>query len=136
MREIKFRVISGNKIIGYERLTKGAWEWMCPELNPDNGERWTRGCFPDNTGEKHSRDQFTCLKDNGRNDIYEGDTLEVETKGKIFRGVVKWNVQSASFIVINEKHYLEIISCAASSDSNEYIVLDQAEIIGKIYENP
>lgn len=130
-REIKFRIISAGKIIGYERLVDGEWTWMCPELNPDNGERWTMGSFPVSTGDKnYQRQQYFGLLDKKRVEIYEGDLLEVETKGKLFTGEVKWNTQSASFIISKEKKYLEIISCAQSSDSNEYVVIDQAEIKG------
>jgi uncharacterized phage protein (TIGR01671 family) len=79
---------------------------------------------------------YARLKDRNRNDIFQDDILEVETKGKIFRGVVKWNVQSAGFIISNEKRYIEIISCAQFGLSHDYIVVDETEVIGNIYENP
>lgn len=45
-REIKFavyhigKITDRKKLVGYERLVNGNWEWMSIELNPDKGERW------------------------------------------------------------------------------------------------
>jgi hypothetical protein len=67
----KYRVWHNGEIFGYERLTvENGWEWMCPFLNPDKGERWSRGVITDGA---FTRDRFTGLLDCKGNEIYERD---------------------------------------------------------------
>lgn len=86
MREIKFRLIkeySDKRVLaGYERLNaSGYWQWMCPEINPDNGERWTHGVF--SIGATYVRDQFTGKKCINGEPLYEGDIVFVEDNSGI-----------------------------------------------------
>jgi len=73
-REIKFRVRRGALIIGYERLTPKGWEWMCPDLNPDSGERWTPGVIHSSTSDL-LREQFTGFKDKRGAEVFDGDII-------------------------------------------------------------
>lgn len=76
MREIKFEVLVDNKPFGIERLNGTDWEWMVHELNPDNGERWTKGVLsPFDKIHTVVKRQFTGLHDKNGKEIYEGDIL-------------------------------------------------------------
>ncbi len=63
MREIKFRVRKGNKILGYEKLTLQGWMFRLVSI-----DIWSYGTFV--TENNLERDQYTGLKDK-----YEGDLL-------------------------------------------------------------
>jgi len=78
-REIRFRIVRGDKVIGYERLTDKGWEWMCPYLNPDLGERWTPGVMQlTYRSEDYKRDQYTGYKDRDNIEIYERDVIQYD----------------------------------------------------------
>lgn len=130
-REIKFRVWIKGKIFGYERIGKNGWEAMCPELNPDKGERWTPGVMT-NMGDK--RDQFVGHKDKKGVEVYEGDILLADNNQKY---IVVWIDQICGFYLSlpNTRRGKEFISCAASQ-SDGPITLDTHEVVGNIYQNP
>ena len=135
-REIKFRVIAKNKVVGYERIFNGQWEWMCLELNPDNGIRWVNGTFK---GENLIRDEFTSLHDKNGKEIYEGDILNGWRKGsnsdREYTGIIEWQQQQAGWVIKCGKYIMEILSLAMSGDGI-ITQLDSFEVIGNIYENP
>ena len=124
-REIKFKIyhkggITGRiKIDGYERIGKnGYWEWMSLELNPDKGERWSRGVY--SWSDKYIRAQFTGLKDKLGKEIYEGDIL-------------KYSDGDSGFVRFNYGWAIQY-SDTYSHDMPQYYC-DNLEIIGNIYEN-
>lgn len=121
---VKFRVISDNEIVGYERIFNGEWQWMCPELNPDNGERWTRGCFPEVAGHPHIRTQFTGRADKQGNEIYLGDVFG----SPALRCAVDQKDDGAFILRFVDKRIKEIS------------ILDRkvatSRVIGNIFQNP
>src|ERR1035437_2968041 len=103
-REIKFAIYHiGNiterkKLVGYERIINNKWEWMCIELNPDKGERWTTGGYP-TINDKCIRCQFTGLLDKNEKEIYEGYICNDSESDNIY--VVEWNQSEMRFVFSN-----------------------------------
>lgn len=154
MRQIKFRVIQDGKIIGYERLTDTGWKWMCPELNPDSGERWVIGVLAGNS--PLDRNEFTGLLDKNKVEIYEGDIIRVpvdipyvSTHGEYsLKEIIYRNgAWVASYISSKAKlprgYIAGELTNSRESENDEYCLYDDesyciinCEIIGNIYENP
>lgn len=122
MREIKFRIIHRDKISGIERLTENGWEWMWYELNPDKGERWTKGLMQDSS--LIIRNQFTGIKDKNGKEIYENDLLIFDERGAICRVEFKDGMFLAKTPF---KNYWKIYHKTKSYKA--------PEIIGNIYEH-
>lgn len=118
MLQIEFRIIFRSKVVGYERLTEDGWEWMCLELNPDNGERWTSGAYPN--GSKYIRNQFIGIKDCKKQKIYTDDVV---------KGVNKHKGQSEVFFDTNALCYQPFSYLDDRYGEN-------FEVIGNIHENP
>lgn len=137
--EIKFRVIYKNKINGYEQLSKEGWIWMCLELNPDKGERWSRGAYPDSSNSNYRRVQFTGLKDKNGNEIYEGDIVRFKHPNtfpkKEWTAEVVYDSANASFGMRGGNTYIKgIIEPFAGYDDIEDL-LPFIEVIGNVFEN-
>lgn len=127
-REIKFRVIVGNQIFGYEKIESGVWYNTILKFNPENFVRWaaTTITWIDNKGKEIIRNQYTGLKDSNGKEIYEGDIF----KG----GIYKWDVvkfEDGKFSVNLRGARVYDLCELFDIDSNDY-----PEIIGNIYENP
>lgn len=125
-REIKFRVLYKSQkqkfsFIGYERITNGRWEWMCPELNPDKGERWSNGVYPALSRHTYMRNQFIELKDKNGKEIYEGDIM------KTVFGNYCVGYDAAQFEFENFDNY---------GMYGEFPDFEECEVIGNKYENP
>lgn len=128
MREIKYKVYYKQELQGYERLGKTGWEWMCIEFNPDNGERWMRGVFPNN--ENYKRFEYTGLKDKNGVEIYEGDVLESFPKPDVRFTVEQGWSTDGLYGWLLRSHYSE----------KKLYSLDKSclkmQLIGNIYSNP
>lgn len=124
MREIKFRVVDvlSKKIIGYEKLEFGGW-WISIDLNPDGGERWINGVFPQDSSLK--RLQYTELKDNNGKEIYERD---------IFKYSPPYTGLGEPTVYVEEVVFCD--GCFDVVDFNLCAFNEHGVVIGNIYENP
>ncbi len=118
-RELKFRLIHDNKIVGYERFNHGKWRYS------RDGMRWN-----DTVIAHDDKDQYTGRKDHHGTEIYEGDI--VNWFDKLGRNDVPFVVayEHAQFILTAPHDHLAGRYVGWALDSKEL------EVIGNIYENP
>ncbi len=128
MRNIKFRVIINNKVVGYEKLEDSVWKSTMISLNPKNFVRWSPVTF--SAFKNAVRSQFTGLLDKNGKEIYEGDIV----KGKCFSG---WDEQPYSFVgqVIFAPHCDYQVRLSDNKGHTPEIN-DTYKVIGNIFENP
>jgi len=134
MNEIKFRLISDNKIVGYCRWFEGnkyflsGWEYRLPGVPSWRHEK-DGGFIPHN-----KKDWFTGMTDIQERDIYSGDIVE---SWYAAGGVVCFTC--GSFVLENPNHIFKynpkwenptsiMPICGIGARNNK--------IIGNIYENP
>jgi uncharacterized phage protein (TIGR01671 family) len=110
MREIKFRLLNDNKIVGYLRLKDGWTQFQAIGRNdwyyPCNF-KWT------------DAEQYTGLKDKNGVEIYEGDIVMYDIPYQVY-----WAKARVGFWCVNNK------KC------REFGINDNIEVIGNIHQNP
>jgi uncharacterized phage protein (TIGR01671 family) len=131
-REIKFRIIYKNKLIGFERLAYSGsnihWEWMCLDLNPDKEERWSKGVF--SNGFEYIRNQYTGLKDKDGKEIYNKDILE----RIILSSDKKTEYKDYAYVFFKDGAFLLRWNDNAETKISGFV--NQMTVIGNIYSNP
>lgn len=138
MKEIKFRLRVGKKIVGYEKWYGGSFGEVLTAnpcwLYSKEGEKW----YPNYIYHKQ-KDQYTGLKDKNGKEIYEGDVVVKNeypfySEGlRNYVGIIEWFDEdlcwSYSILAISDR----VRGCACGSSLNKN---DKFEIIDNIYENP
>jgi len=110
-RELKFRLIKNNKIVGYERFAQSTWQYS------KDGIHWNDHPIPHD-----DKDQYIGQKVN-HHEVYEGDILSDE-EGVSDPDVILWSEKWSGFR-LNE------------SRNNTFLQNTPYDtIIGNIHENP
>jgi len=125
MKDLKFRLRIGNKIVGYEKWYPGAGDQAKAQwLYSKDGQYWNPEYI------YHSeKDQFTGLRDRQGKEIYEGDIVRYsehycgDSTEKECVEVVEWDE--------NEASYPWNLTNTGFMDGPKW-----CEVIGNIYENP
>lgn len=136
MREIKFRLRIGNKIVGYEKWYSGysVEDDPCSAepcwLYSKDGEKWN----PDYIYHKQ-KDTYTGLKDKNGNEIYESDILQYKNCKNA--SVVVWGLGGWRCRVETPKGQRDYcITDHYDVFESENPSLDEHLIIGNEFENP
>ena len=120
MREIKFRAFIQplNTMITVNKLT----------ISGSDVAVWVNDTFYFD-GLDTNLMQYTGLKDLEGNEVYEGDILEVEMAGSIYKGVVEYDPMSACFVLRREGKTATLNAFTTSPVAS-------IKVIGNIYQNP
>ncbi|MED1801807.1 YopX family protein [Brevibacillus porteri] len=145
-REIKFRAWNGKELISavYPKSNyKFEVDWdgkfklhtfnERQEITDEYGESWKQPIW--STVEDAVIMQFTGLRDKNGKEIYEGDILRYpdaydsgsDWEETLSVGAIEWDASQAQFTVTN-RHSVDL-ECLFED-------IDEAEVIGNIYENP
>ena len=120
MKDIMFRLIDRNLIVGYEQYMhfNDRIDWLYAET--DNGVWGHDYPYHDH------KEQFTGMKDKTGQNVYEGDIFDM---GMGWIDVIKWNEEKAAFG-----------QWCPSKDKWDFHTLDGSipdqKIVGNIHDNP
>jgi len=148
MREIKFRLILDNKIVGYEKWyagkrnpQTGLWEAEDRWLYSKDGKYWNPQYIY-----HHKKDMYTGLKIRDK-EVYEGDIIQLKWESGIDDNdnpkyeteniLVYWDEDACNFLVQWSGFEYEKMAVGYAPDwwdNDENRI--EFEVIGNIYENP
>jgi len=123
MREIRFRLRIGDKIVG--------WEKWCPSVGGNvDGRLFVKpnGCAGWDYIPHTDKDQFTGLCDRKGKEIYEGDILRRHLTGTLYSILeVFWNEETSGFCTRPHTPY--------GSNPLEKEKAGWYEIVGNVFQN-
>lgn len=141
MREIKFKVFLGKKLLGYERLnSNGNWESASIELDSKDGKiiRWHKMVFSfgGRNLNKVFRKQFTGLRDKNGCEIYEGDIISSKNCFTYSQtGNKKIHLPFEVVFKYNGFYYVNFIDGPDEEPFFDEINISH-KVIGNVIENP
>lgn len=147
MREIKFKLLKNNKLVGYEihkdfNGNIGIFHQYLPKKEGHTALEVEITEFPDDAIVHDKKIQFTGLKDKNGKEIYEGDIIYMA----FIENFGYWNIpkdcqgQEMSRFEVNGVVCYDDCGFVVNDKKEGNISLtktaDEIKIIGNIYENP